>query len=405
MPPRADKQDEQSWTVPAVLVACTGLSILSTDLYTPSLPHLPRLLASDPSIIQLTMSLNLAAYALAQLAHGPLADRFGRRRLLVIGLCGFFFASLACTTATGIGGLLAGRIAQGLTASVASVVVVLIIRELYDRERAVRVMGVYGMAIGVAPAVGPLIGGYLHVLTGWRSSFLLLAALTVPVLVLVLRFLPETAVGDPRALRPARILGAYGDLLRRPAYLRFLIPLSAVFGSLFAFVTAGPFILIEHLGVATQHYGLYYGLLILAFVAGSGAASRAAGKLAAERLVGLSLGFACGGGLVLLLPLAAGLESLAALVAGMMLLAFGIGLILASGPICLLDASRSGSSGPASALVGSLQLAAASLAGFLVGSFHDGTAWPMAATIAAFVAIGTLSYCLIRPGADRKPRD
>ncbi len=380
-----------------MLVACTSVSILSTDLYTPSLPHLPRLLASDAETVQLTLSLNLAAYAFAQLLHGPLADRFGRRRLLLVGMFGFVVTSLICAAAQTIGGLLAGRVIQGLFASVSSVVVILIIRELFDKNRAVQIMGYYGMAIGMAPAIGPLLGGYVYVLAGWRMNFVLLAALAAGVFLLVRWLLPETGTRDHGAIQPRQILRGYLALLGRRAYLRYLIPLTMVFGAFFAFVTAGPFLLIDRLGVATEDYGLYYGLLVLAFMTGSLTVTRLAGRVSADRLVQGAILFACLGGVVLVAPLLAGHESLAAILLGMTLFSFGMGLILASGPSCLLDAAGDGPTGSASALSGSLQMAAASLAGLLVGSFHDGSAWPLALTIAGFTGMAALAYVGLRP--------
>jgi len=380
------------WIPPAVLVGCTSVSILSTDLYAPSLPHLPRLLGTNAETAQLTMSINFAAYAFAQLLHGPLADRFGRRRLLILGLLGFLLTSLACAATPNIEGLLAGRFAQGLCSSVPAVVVILIIRELYEEDRAVRIMGAYGMAIGLAPAVGPLIGGYIHVYLGWRANFLTLAVLAGLVTLLVLRFLPETGTRDRGALQPKRIASGYARLLLRPAYLRYLIPLSAVFGAFFAFVTAGPFLLIDRLGIATENYGLYYGSLVLCFMAGSLAANRFAGRISADRLVQAAIALALLGGLTLGLPVIAGQEGLLPIMAGLMLLTFGLGLILAAGPICQLDAAGNAPLGPASALVGSTQLASASLAGVLVAAFHDGTAMPLAATIAGFAVVAALGY-------------
>ncbi len=379
-----------------MLVACTSVSILSTDLYTPSLPHLPRLLTSDAETVQLTVSLNLAAYAFAQLLHGPLADRFGRRRLLLVGMFGFLVASLICAAAQTIGGLLAGRIAQGLFASVSSVVVILIIRELFDKKGAVRIMGYYGMAVGVAPAIGPLLGGYVYVLMGWRMNFVLLAVLAAGVFLLVRWLLPETGARDHGAIQPRQIARGYLALLGRRAYLRYLVPLTMVFGAFFAFVTAGPFLLIDRMGVATQDYGLYYGLLVLAFMTGSLTVTRLAGRVSADRLVQGAIFLAFLGGVLLVVPLLASHESLVAILLGMTLLSFGIGLILASGPSCLLDGAGDGPSGSASALAGSLQMAAASLAGLLVGSFHDGSAWPLALTIAGFTSIGALGYVGLR---------
>lgn len=380
------------WIPPAVLVGCTSVSILSTDLYAPSLPHLPRLLGTDAETAQLTMSINFVAYALAQLLHGPLADRFGRRRLLILGLLGFLLTSLACAVTPNIEGLLAGRFVQGLCSSVPAVVVILMIRELYDEDRAVRIMGAYGMAVGLAPAVGPLIGGYIHVYLGWRANFFTLAILACLVVLLVLRFLPETGVRDPRALQPSRIATGYAQLLARRVYLRYLIPSATVFGAFFAFVTAGPFLLIDRLGIATEDYGLYYGALVLCFMAGSLAANRLAGRLSADRLVQAAIVFAFAGGLTLGLPVIAGWEGLVPVMAGLMLLTFGIGLILAAGPICQLKAAGDAPRGPASALLGSSQLGAASVAGLLVAAFHDGTALPLAATIAGFAVIAAIGY-------------
>lgn len=383
---------EPPWFTAWVLVACTGVSILSTDLYTPSLPHLPGLLGSDAETVQLTMSLNLAAYAVSQLAHGPLADRYGRRKLLLFGLFGFLFASLACALASSIDGLIAGRIAQGVFSSVSSVVVVIMIRELYAGDRAVKVMGLYGMAVGLVPAVGPLIGGYVFVLAGWEANFFLLAVTAAAAFLLVLRLLPETGTRDPQALQPRRIISGYLGLLALPVYWRYLLPLATLFGAMFAFITAGPFLLIERFGVETENYGLWYGAMVLAFIAGGLAANRLAGRLAPDGILRVGLVFGCAGGLAFLPLVLAGHANPTSLIACVSVLAFGIGLLFASGPFCIFDALGDRPRGPASALLSALQLAAASLGSFLVGAFYDGTALPLAATMAGLVLLGGLGY-------------
>jgi multidrug resistance protein len=133
----------------------------------------------------MVVSVNLAAYAIAQLVHGPLADAFGRKRLLVTSFSLFAVVSAVCALATQMEVLLAGRFLQGLLSSVPSVVIILLIRELYDEQRALRVMALYGATLGLAPAIGPLLGGYLHVWFGWQAGFLLIASLAVLVLLLV----------------------------------------------------------------------------------------------------------------------------------------------------------------------------------------------------------------------------
>ena len=388
---------EPPWFTAWVLVACTGVSILSTDLYIPSLPHLPTLLGSDAETVQLTMSLNLAAYAVAQLAHGPLADRYGRRKLLLVGLVGFLIASLGCALAQTVGGLIAGRIAQGSFASVSSVVVVIMIRELYAGDRAVKAMALYGMAIGLVPAVGPLIGGYVYVLAGWRMNFLLLVPIAAATFFLVWRLLPETGTRDPDALRPGRILFGYLDLLTLPVYWRYLLPLATLFGAMMAYITAGPFLLIDLLGVATQDYGLWHAVMVLAFIAGSLLANRLAGRVAPDGLVRIGLIIGCAGGLAVLPLVLAGLVTPASLIACISLLAFGIGLLFASGPFCIFDTLGDRPRGPASALLGSLQLVAASLGSLSVGVFYDGSAQPLAVTMAVMATVGGTGYLLLGP--------
>lgn len=379
------------------LLGCTSVGILSTGLYTPSLPHLTRILATDVATIQLTMSLNLLAYSLAQLVHGPLADRFGRRRLLLVGLTCFALASLACAMAPDIKTLLAGRIAQGAFASVASVVVAVIIRESYDAAQATQIMGLYGIALAGVPVLGPVIGGYVFVLLGWRANFFILVVFTLVVLLAVAAVVPETGGGNRGALNPARVFFGYARLIRDRRYMAHLMPLVGLFGALFAFVTAGPFVLIDRLGIATEHYGFAAAVPLAAFMGGSFAANRLAGRVSIPRQISISVTVSVSGALAMLALTLAGYESIATILFGMSLMEGGLGMLLAAGYVGLLDAAVGESRGSASALAGSAQMASASLASFLVGAFHDGTALPMAATVAVFSVLGAAGWIVLRP--------
>ncbi len=380
--------------VPVVLVACTGVSILSTDLYLPSLPHLSGLLDTDITTVQLTLSLNIAAYALSQLLHGPLSDRYGRRFLLILGMIGFFLATLVCGLAENIETLIIGRIGQGLTASVGSVVTLLIIRDLFEGSKAVQVMAAYSVALGLMPAVGPLIGGQIFVHYGWQANFLILAAAVLIVLALLVRFVPETGERNPAALQPLRMLASYRALLLNRAYLRYFLPLTFSFASLFAFLNEGTFLLIDHFGVATESYGFYHGSIVVAYMVGSIVVGRLAHRVLPERFVklGLLIGFA--GTLLLFLPLVLGQESLWLIMGGLCLYAVSLGFLLSAGPLCMLAAVGDGPKGSASALVGAAQMGAGSLAGFIVAFTHDGTPMPMAATIAGFMLLSFAGYLL-----------
>lgn len=382
------------WLVTLALVGCTAVSVLSTDLYTPSLPHLPGVFGTDASTVQLTMSLNMAAYAVAVLVHGLLADRYGPKLLLVIGMAGTAATSIACALAPSVEILIAGRIAQGLFASVPSVVVLLFIRALYAEDRAVKVMSFYGMAVGVAPALGPMIGGYVHVHAGWQAVFWLLAALALLATWAAVRVVP--APPRTQAPMPARVMiASYFRLLTVPGYLRYLIPQAMIFGALFAFITGGPFLLIDRMQVRTEDYGLYYAVIVLGFIGGSFVANRLAGSMRPDWLYSVGVLGASIGVAVLALPMLAGLETLIAVMAGMMVFAIGLGLIFATGPLLLLNAVAEYPQGPAAAMLGFAQLVCGSLGALMVGELHDGTGWPVAITMTVFVGLGGLGYTVL----------
>ena len=381
------------WTLPIFLVACTWVSVLSTDLYAPSLPHLPRLLDTTEQAAKMTMSFNLAAFALAQLAHGPLADQLGRRTMLVAGITSFSAASALCALAPSIILLIAGRTLQGLLSSVPSVVVLLLIHELYSKDKAVRILGFHGMAVGAAPIVGPLIGGIVFVNFGWRANFWLLAVFAAIVAALVYRHVPETLTRQV-PLNLQIVARNYLAVISRRAVLSHLLPLAAVFGALFAFITSGPFLLIDLYGVPTERYGFYYGAVCLAIIVGGTIANRLGGKVNAAHLEAFSFLLAAGGITVALMITSLTGGSSVSLTVCMATFAVGLGLMIATAPLLILEAVDQQLRSSASAVSGSVQLVAASSASFLVAVFQDGTSMPMLLTMGALLTIGAAGFVL-----------
>ena len=383
--------------IPALLISASFVSILSTDLYTPSLPHLQGVFDTDAEQVQLTMSLNLLGFALAQLLYGPLSDRIGRRPVLLGGMLGFAVASLGCALAGSIEALILARVLQGMTACAEAVIGYAVIREIYDEAGAVRVLGAYGMGIAFAPAIGPIIGGYMHVLFGWRSNFFLLTGLILVVAFLIWRNLPETLKQpDLGAVNPRRVLTGYLALLRDSAFMAYVLVAGLVIAGLFAMVTAFPFLFIERMGVRTEHYGYYYAAIVLAYFLGSLVVNRVAGRLSSDGLLAIGLGFCAVGGSALLLLVAGALETPVRVTATQCLFAFGLGLALATAPIRAFDVSRQGH-GYAAALIGAVEMGLGGLGAFLVGVLHDGTAWPIAFVIAGTALLAIGHYLVARP--------
>jgi DHA1 family bicyclomycin/chloramphenicol resistance-like MFS transporter len=387
--------------IPALLIMASATAVLSTDLYTPSLPHLQGVFGTDAGRVQLTLTLNLVAYALAQLFWGPLSDRIGRRPVLLLGMVGFAASTALCAIAGSIDALILGRVLQGLTACAEAVVGYAVIRELYSATGAVRILAVYGMAIALAPAVGPVLGGHMHVWFGWRSNFVLLAVIIVIAVLLIWRLLPETLVKpDRHALRPGRIFRGYYTLLRDGPFMTYTLIMSLVLGGLFAIIAEFPFLFIERLGVPTDQYGYYYATIVVAFFFGSLTVNRAAGHVNPDKLLAAGLVLGVLGEIAFMGLLAAGWTDTAILAititASQCLFAFGLGLIFATAPVRAFDVCRAGH-GHAAAMLGALPMAGSALGTFCVVLLHDGSAWPAAIVLAAAMLIAAALYLYVRP--------
>lgn len=385
-----------SLIIPVLLVAAASASILSTDLYTPSLPHLTGYFQTSAETVQLTMSLNLLGFGAAQLLYGPLSDYLGRRPVLLGGMVCFAVISLVCAFAYSIEFLIFARVLQGITACAEAVVGLAIIRDLYDDEDGVRVLAAYGMAVALAPAVGPLIGGYIHVWLGWQANFVVVSGFVVVVAILMWRFLPETLAQEYRVGgRPFSLARDYIRLSIRRGFIGYALPIAFTFGALYAFITAAPFILIERLGVATQHYGLYYAALVLAYFFASLAANRIVGRFGVESLLRVSLVIGVVSGIATLAVVFAH-ETPGTLTAAISIGTFGLGFLFATAPVRALAASAT-QRGLSAALLGSLEMGVAALAALTVGFFHNGTAWPLALTFAGCNFIAAATYIMCKP--------
>ena len=363
--------------VVGILVLASSTSIMSTDMYAPSLPDLAIWFDTTPTQVKLTISLNMLAFALAQLVHGPLSDRYGRRPVLLVSLVAVAALCIACAFAQTIGQLIAARVLLGIAAAAEAVLGLAIIKDLYDERRQVKAMALLGMVIAVAPAAAPIAGGYLHVAFGWQSNFYVIAAMALLSFAIIARLLPESATPDRRALEPARVLGSYARLLGNGDFLVHTAMLGIAMGLIFGFVTAAPFVLIEHLGVATERFGFYQASIVVAFFLGSVLASRLADAWAGEHMLLFGVALIVAGAAVLALVVLGDHLTPARFAASYSLMTFGMGSLFAVAPSRALR-SIDGQAGTASALLSGIEQTMAALVAVTVSLVHDGTARPLA---------------------------
>lgn len=280
----------------ALLLAClSALGPFSIDTYLPSFEDISHRLGATPLEVQQTLSAYLFSFAAMTLWHGAIADRFGRRRVILWALALFGVASLGCMLAGSIGQLWFWRAMQGVTAGAGIVVSRAIVRDLYDGAQAQRLMAQITMMFALAPAIAPVIGGWLQTWFGWRSIFAFLVLSTVILWLTCLRLLPESLPPERRqSLRPGYLAGAYRQVFSSPRFLCACLALALNFGGFFIYVLSAPVFLMRHLALPETAFLWLFGPAMLGLMSGSWLSGRLAGRISPGRTVALGyLAMAC----------------------------------------------------------------------------------------------------------------
>ncbi|MQX36247.1 Bcr/CflA family efflux MFS transporter [Roseospira navarrensis] len=392
--------DPRSRTVAVLLTALVAFGPVSTDLYLPSLPAMVDAFGTSVSRAQLTLSMFMAGFAVGMLIYGPLADRFGRRPVLLGGILVYVAASIACLVADGIDALIAARFFQAVGACCGPVIGRAVVRDVHDRAQAARMLSTMASAMALAPAIAPIVGGWMFTLFGWRANFVLLTLFGVAVLVATWRLLGETnRHKDPGALRPARVIGTFGLLLRNRTFLGYTLVVSFGFAGLFSFISGSSFVIIDVLGLPPQYFGFAFMAVVVGYIIGAFSGGRLSGRVGIDRLLalGTALAVVAGGAAAVLSWL--GLQSLATLIPFISVYFFATAWIIplgtagAMGPFPRI-------AGAVSSLLGFIQMTIGATAGYLVGALHDGTTHSLTTIMAVMGVASALAYWgLVRPAA------
>ncbi|MDY7115371.1 Bcr/CflA family multidrug efflux MFS transporter [Halomonas sp. SSL-5] len=380
----------------ALLVAAnTALAPFAIDAYLPAMAALAEDVGASIHHTELSLSTFLAGFALGQLVFGPVSDRVGRRPVLLGGLVVFLLASLAITTVGSLGELLSWRFVQALGGGATVVNSAAIVRDCFKGSEAAKVMSTMAIIMLMAPLVAPVVGSGLLYLADWWLIFVFLAVYAGFLMWLLGTKLPETRPPGHSAATLATVLANYVSVLRDRHAMGFIAAASMSFAGLFAFVTASPFLYLEHFGLTPSLYPLVFGVNVVVMVAANRLNIRLLRWRTPLQNLRLGLGIQLSAGLGLTFMVASGLESLVTMVPLIMLFAGTIGLVAPNAITSLLDRFPH-MSATAAALQGSIQFSCGALAGVMVGAFEIDSAWPMVgtmlgATLLANLAIRVLS--------------
>lgn len=269
-----------------LLAALAALGPFSIDAYLPSFHDIGEKLNATPLEVQQTLTAYLLPFAIMTLWHGAISDALGRRRVILVTLSLFGLASAGCVFATRIEHLWLLRGLQGMTAGAGIVIGRAIVRDLFDGPPAQRLMARITMMFALAPAVAPVIGGWLQSWFGWRSVFAFLALITLVLWLACWRLLPETLAPARRQSLHAGYLGrTYWKVLASPPFLFACGALSLNFAGFFIYVLSAPVFLMRHLGVSETGFLWLFGPSMLGLMAGSWLSGRLAGKLPLPRTI------------------------------------------------------------------------------------------------------------------------
>lgn len=371
---------------------CT-LGPLAIDMYLPVFPALAREFAAPIGTVQLTLSAFFMGIAAGQLFYGALADRFGRKPLLVFGIGLYILASAGCALAPDIRTLIALRVLQAIGGCAGMVICMAIVRDLFDAQDSARVISRLWLVFGLAPILAPSLGAWVVGVTSWRAIFWILVVVGCGCLLAVLRLLPETR--PAQATRRAPILPSLwrdcGALARQRSFLGYAAAISLAHAGVLAYVTASPFVMIEVYGASPARFALLFALIALALVLGAQWNVHLLHRHAAASLLHRAMRWPVLIGVGLILLTSTPLGSLATVVALLFAMLAATAIIRPNGMACAL-AGNGERAGTAVALIGSLQFLLGTLSGTFMSVLHDGTARPMAITLTLLALAGLALY-------------
>lgn len=381
-----------------ILGLFTAAGPIGIDLYLPAFPAIQQTYAADTGQVQLTLVAFFVALAFGQLVYGPLADRFGRRGPLAFGFAVFLGASIGAALSTSISALVIWRFLQGIGACAGMVISRSIARDLGTGERVARLFSLTVLVLGVSPILAPSLGAALIAVFPWQATFWFMAGFATVALCIIAFALEETLAPTNRAKDLRAAFVAYGRLAVDPHFLRPVLTGAFAQAGFFTYLAGSPAVLISLHGVSPTEYSLLFGLNAIALIGASQLSAPLLRRFAPGRIVGVVMSAYL---LLALMLLTITLLHLDGLIITVALLFFITACLGGSFPIVAMQAieHHPRAAGAASALMGAIQFGAGALASIVLSAISNGSALPLAATIAGCAILANAVHFIARPTA------
>lgn len=385
----------------AALGFTAAVGPFATDMYLASFGSMQRDLAASASSVQLTLTLFFLGLGAGQLVLGAVSDTLGRRRVLLTALSVFTTAGLLMVLTPSIEALISLRLLQGFSGAAGIVIARAVAADLSEGPTAVRALSLIAMVSGLGPLLAPVVGGFTHEWWGWRGTLAALAAVSLIMLVVAWRWIPESLPPE-RRLRGGltRTFAPFGRLLGNPRYVAYLVTLMFGFATMIAYISASPFVAQEVLSMTPLEYSLGFAMSASGLILASLANARVAPRVGPIRAIVFALGALVAGSLSMLALTVSGTLTVWGFIVSAFVVSAGAGATMANASaLALAEASFARGSG--AALLGSLQFLAGGLMAPIVGAWGESTALPMAVTLVTAASSAAIAAAF---GAGRPTR-
>lgn len=386
---------------PAVVVVTLtlllGIQPISTDLYLPTLPTLQRELGASLGATQLTLSALIICFGLGQLVCGPLADRFGRRPVLLVGMALYSVASVLGAVAQDIDALIVWRALQGAAMAAAVTCGRSIVRDLFQPHEGARMMSRALGGLGLIAMLAPVLGGLLVQALNWHAVLLMTALFGAGTFAFIALTFRETLVGrNPLATRPSRVLRNWGDLLAHPTFRAWTALLCCSWGGLFFLLAGSSFVFINVLGTSRIEYGLILASSSLAYIAGTMLCRRLLLRHGLRGAVKRGALFSLAGGVGMAALSLAGVQAAWAIVLPQLLFALGHGIHQPCGQAGVIGPFPD-KAGTAASVSGFAMMATAFAIGLWLGRAPAHTVFPVTLGVGACsVVLALVAWTLVQ---------
>ena len=376
------------------LIFQISFGLLAMTLSLPSMQEWGQIFGAEQAAVQLTFSAYVLAYGGMQLVYGPLSDRHGRKRVLMIGLGVAGLGSLMGALSTGLSGLIAARVLQGMGGAASIVVGRSMVQDLFEGPQRTRVMAYIGMVMGLCPPLGTILGGQLHVRLGWASVFWAVTALSVILMVAAWRGLPSRAPTPARETHWLRdFINAYMRLARETVFLLYVVILAGTTACFYVFMSGTPIVLGSY-GVKPDGVGWYIMCVPVFYMVGNFLTSRLIHRVGERRIMVIGQLLSMGSLLLMLLLFAVGWRTPLAFALPLTLMGLGHGFLnppALAGTVGVVPSLA----GSAAGVAGLTQQMMGAFGGFLVGLFHHDGPLQLGLLMLGFTLIAGVAMALL----------